>query len=146
MPRFKNDSSVTMFIDSRDYRGDDRRETTRHRIHVPAELEFRERNEVVRVHNLSYGGCAYHGTLLVNTQATVSMQFFKKIEDGKYVQCVPIHGRVIHVHKREHSQGYSVCIDFKGILFQEHGIEAIIEDHLESERRKELERIMEPNQ
>ena len=146
MPRFKNDRNVTMFIDSRDYRGDDRRETPRYRIHVPAELEFQDRNEVVRVNNLSYGGCAYHGTLLVNTQATVSMKFFKKIEDSKYVQCVPIHGRVIHVHKRESSEGYSVCIDFKGILFQEHGIEAIIEDYLESERRKELERIMESNQ
>ena len=128
MPRY-NTSPPSMFIDNASYRGDDRRATRRVKTVIPAMLMYGDKEEFVKVVDLSEGGCAWIGHLLVNVQATVSMQFYLHTEEG-YFSCQPIHGRIVHVHRKEKSkEKYLINCDFKGIVFEEHGISKLIEQH-----------------
>ena len=125
MPRYKADTP-TMFIDNSRYRGDDRRMSKRVKALIPATLHAAGAEEIVKIVDISEGGCAWVGHLLVNVQATVSLQFYNQTEEG-YVSCQPIHGRVVHVHKKENKNSYLINCDFKGILFEEHGVRQLIE-------------------
>ena len=132
MPRYSV-NSTTMFIDNVNYRGDDRRATKRVKTVIPATLSFAEAEEIVKVIDLSEGGCLWGGHLAVNVQATVSLQFYLHKPEG-YVSCTPIHGRVVHVHKKENKNSFMINCDFKGIVFEEHGIRKLIEESLEKHR------------
>lgn len=113
------------FIDSKHYRGDDRRAYPRYKIIVPAQLQYNETDEVVKVTDLSHGGCHILLTTLLNVQNAIKLSFFVGQAGGTYTLGTPIHGRVVHIHKRSH--GYSANIDFRGALFAEHGVEDIIQ-------------------
>ena len=112
MPRYKADAP-TMFIDNSRYRGDDRRTTKRVKALIPATLHAAGAEEIVKIVDISEGGCAWVGHLLVNVQATVSLQFYNQTEEG-YVSCQPIHGRVVHVFLFVSS---TVVIHFSGQNF-----------------------------
>ena len=143
MPRFKNSESLPMFVDSTGNEIKDRRkrENDRYRILTPAELMFNEKHEFVRIINLSYGGCQYLGTTKIPARSRINMTFFNRNDEGHYIGCSPIHGQVLNIIKRENY--LSVNVDFKGIVYKEHGIEELIMRHLEDERRREEERLEE---
>lgn len=126
MPRFAAMNPAKMFVDNSHYRGDCRRQYPRYKIITPATcIEADKKPEMVKVVNLGMGGCKFVGHSLVNTQASISMQFYTHSDDDEWRACVPIHGRVIHVHSKGDDH-YIVNLDFKGTLFAEHGIEELI--------------------
>jgi len=116
------------FIDTKNYRGDDRRNQPRHKIIVPVQIQYNEADEVVKVTNLSHGGCHLLLDSLLNVRNSIKLSFFVGQAGGTYTLGTAIHGRVVHVHKRTH--GYSANIDFRGVLFAEHGVEDIIQSYL----------------
>ena len=113
------------FITTKTFEGYCRRSSTRYSVLIPASLEFNEYNSIVKVLNISHGGCKIAKSENLNTQGTISMTFYKPCNEEGFKECIPIHGRVIHVHKK--NSLYIVNIDFKGILFNEHGIQDIID-------------------
>ena len=131
MPRFAIDNPAKMFVDNTTYRGDCRRSKPRYKVLVPATLVERDKEpEMVKVVNIGHGGCKFVGHNLVNTQGSVSMQFYLHCSENEWRAATPIHGRVIHVHQK--NDLYIVNVDFKGSIFHEHGIEQLIEEHARS--------------
>ena len=120
------------FITTTNYEGYCRREIPRYGCLVPATLTFNEKESIVKVLNIGHGGCKIAMSNSLNTQGTVSLTFFRPCDENDYKECVPIHGRVIHVHKKKNL--YIINIDFKGILFDEHGIESIIKNELDKQK------------
>lgn len=127
----KDHNPPKVFIHTKMYEGYCRRATTRYSCLAPASLSFNNNQYIVKVLNISHGGCKFAGTQNVNTQGTISLTFYRPCDDNEFKECIPIHGRVIHVHKKKSL--YIVNIDFKGILFHEHGVQDIID---ESERKE----------
>ena len=122
----KENNPTKMFIETKTFEGYCRRNTPRYGVLIPASMRFNENDFIVKVLNISHGGCKFAGVENVNTQGTISMTFYKPCNEEGFKECIPIHGRVIHVHKKKAL--YVVNIDFKGILFNEHGIQDIIDN------------------
>ncbi|MEK9954864.1 MAG: hypothetical protein VW577_05600, partial [Pelagibacteraceae bacterium] len=92
---------------------------------VAAELEFAGKKELVKVLNIGHGGCMLHCTMHLNPHSIITLAFYVEGDDRKMEQKYPVTGRVIKVHK---TKGHDVVwIDFKGMLVQEQGLDAIME-------------------
>lgn len=131
MPRFSASNPAKMFIDNSSYRGDCRRNTSRFKVLVPATMQQPEHQpEMVKVINIGHGGCKFIGHTLVNTQGSISLQFYLHCDENEWRAATPIHGRVVRVHSK--NELFVVNVDFKGSIFHEHGIEQLIEEHARS--------------
>ena len=124
----KDDNPVKPFIDVKSYSGYCRRNYPRIKTVVVAKLILGDLDEMVKVSDISHGGCHVLSTHPLNAEAAISLSFLKRENDDTYGLCTPVHGRVVHVHKRTH--GFSSNIDFRGALFSEHGVQDIIDEHL----------------
>jgi hypothetical protein len=114
---------IHTYVQTKLYDGIDRRQSARTKVKVVARLIVNEREAWVPVANISHGGCKAIIPFLINPQGVIAMQFLKR-EDNTFKEMTPIHGRVIGIHKKQNS--YHTNIDFKGALFEEHGIADLI--------------------
>lgn len=124
----KDLNPVKPFIDVKSYEGYCRRNYPRFKTTVIAQLILGEIEEIVKVTDISHGGCHLLSTHQPNTEGAISISFLKKENGSDYILCTPVHGRVVHVHKR--SNNFSSNVDFRGALFSEHGVQDIIDEHL----------------
>ena len=128
----KDHNPTKQFITTATYEGYCRRDIPRYGCLVPAALTANEQESIVKVINIGHGGCKIVAPNSLNTQGTISLTFFRPCTENDYKECVPIHGRVIHVHQKK--KLYVINIDFKGILFDEHGIQSIIDSELSKKK------------
>lgn len=124
----KDRNPAKPFIDVKSYAGYCRRNYPRHKIVVASQLVIGNHVEIVKVTDISHGGCHILATHPTNTEGAISISFLKKSSVNSYDLCTPVHGRVVHVHKR--TNGYSYNVDFRGALFNEHGVQDIIDGYL----------------
>ena len=124
----KDHNPAKPFIDVKAYQGYCRRNYPRYKVIVAAQLILGDLHEIVKVTDVSHGGCHILSTHPPNTEGAISLAFLKRNSGDSYTLCTPVHGRVVHVHKRTH--GYSSNVDFRGALFSEHGVQDIIDEHL----------------
>ena len=118
---------VFTIVQTKNYDGIDRRQTRRIKTKVLARIiePNNGRESWVPITNLSHGGCKAILPFQLNPQGVVALQFLKH-EGNTFKEMTPIHGRIIGIHKRQKS--YHTNIDFKGALFEEHGIEHLMQE------------------
>ena len=124
----KDLNPIKPFVDVKTYEGYCRRNYPRYKAVVIAQLVLADIQEIVKVTDISHGGCHFLSVHQPNTEGAISLSFLKREAGDEYVICTPVYGRVVHVHKR--TANYSSNIDFRGALFSEHGVQDIIDEHL----------------
>ena len=85
---------------------------------------------VVKVLDISMGGCKMVANSHCSPHATISMTFYIPSEANaeELVACSPIHALVVRSHHTSKDH-YIINVDFRGALFHEHGVEKLIEIH-----------------
>jgi len=124
----KDHNLAKPFIDVKAYEGYCRRNYPRFKTVVAAQLILADIHEIVKVTDISHGGCHILSAHQPNTEGNISLSFLKKNSGDSYMLCTPVNGRVVHVHER--TKMFSSNIDFRGALFNEHGVQDIIDQHL----------------
>ena len=119
------------FVDSKHYRGDDRRQYKRFNVSLPAKLIYNEAEKIVKVLDLSMGGCRMVVNEHCNPQSNISMIFYTPslAKVGGFEACVPVYAKVVHSHHYETREHFIINVDFRGALFHEHGVEQLIKNH-----------------
>ena len=116
------------FVDSKHYRGDCRRHHRRYSVVLPATLVYNENEGVVKVLDISMGGCKMVANSHCSPHAKISMTFYIPSEANaeELVACSPIHALVVRSHHTS-TDHYIINVDFRGALFYEHGVDKLIE-------------------
>lgn len=115
------------FIDVQSYEGYCRREYPRYKINIPVFIFHNNEQHTAKVKNISYGGCLLVTDFLLNTQSSISIQFLIKNDAGDFTPTANLHSRIVHVHKKH--ERFLINASFKGALFEEHGIQQIIDEN-----------------
>ena len=129
----KDHNPVVKFIDTRHYKGDDRRRQEnlpRVSCLIPVTIddESPEKKPFYgKCLNISHGGGKLVSHELINQQSLVKITFYLQ-RGGDFVSCTPITGRIVHVHRK--GNNFVANIDFRGAVFYEHGIQELIDLNL----------------
>lgn len=131
----KND--VVRYIDSKHYRGDDRRQYRRINVSLPAKFIHSQDEKIVKVLDLSMGGCRMMASEHCNPQSHISLIFYTPslAKEGEFEACFPIFAKIVHSHHHLTKGYFIINVDFRGALFHEHGVEQLIKNH-ESESHR----------
>lgn len=117
------------YVQTDKYDGLERRQHNRHSVTEVAEITYNDRSEYCKIQNLSHGGCRLISKSKFNPHGLLTISFLKEGTYDKFEKCLPLHGRVIGVHSSKSHKYYHYNIDFKGTLFQEHGVDKLIESY-----------------
>ena len=128
MPRFSTTSAEQMFVDSTKPPKENRRDTLRHKILVPASvLQKDEEAKMVKVVNLGMGGCKFVGHDKLSIHKIIMIQFYLQTDDEEWRACTPINAKILHVVPK--NERFITNLAFKGSVYAEHGIEHIIDNY-----------------
>ena len=107
---------------------ENRRDTLRHKILVPASVfQKDEGTKMVKVVNLGMGGCKFVGHNKFSIHKIIMIQFYIQTEDEEWISCTPINAKVLHVVAK--NDRFITNLSFKSSIYAEHGIEHIINNY-----------------
>ena len=128
-----------IFVDSKYYRGNCRRIQDRFEVKGSVNLNYNEQDQMVKLSNLSRGGCRLISKNHCSPQASVHLTFLvpSKIHRQQLQVQSPILARVVRSHHTQHDH-YIINIQFRGTLLNEHGVDKLIEQNLDKNVGKPL--------
>ena len=121
-----------IFVDSKYYRGNCRRIQDRFEVKGSVNLNYNDKDQMVKLSNLSRGGCRLISETHCSPQASVHLTFLvpSKIHRQQLQVQSPILARVVRSHHTQHDH-YIINIQFRGTLLNEHGVDKLIEQNLD---------------
>jgi len=121
-----------IFVDSKYYRGNCRRIQDRYEVKGPVKLNYNEEDQMVKLSNLSRGGCRLIANHHCRPQANIHLTFLipSKINQKQLQVQSPILARVVRSHQTPHDN-YIINIQFRGALLNNHGVDELIGRNLD---------------
>ena len=121
-----------IFVDSKHYRGNCRRIQDRFEVKGSVKLNYNDQDQMVKLSNLSRGGCRLISKSHCSPQANVHLTFLvpSKIHQQQLQVQSPILARIVRSHHTPHDH-YIINIQFRGALLNEHGVDKLIEENLD---------------
>lgn len=121
-----------IFVDSKYYRGNCRRIQDRYEVKGPVKLNYNEEDQMVKLSNLSRGGCRLIANHHCRPQANIHLTFLipSQINQKQLQVQSPILARVVRSHQTPHDN-YIINIQFRGALLNNHGVDELIGRNLD---------------
>ena len=143
--RRKEHNPAVKYIETKTYEGDDRRglqNSPRVPCLEPVSIDDEDpktRPFIGKAVNIGPGGAKILLHEVLNKSSIVMVTFYKHVGED-FEPCVPLTGKVAHVHARR--DGWFVAnIDFRGAVYHEHGVETIMNQNIlrlqEQKKQKE---------
>ena len=132
--RKKQHNPAVKWIDTKTYEGEVRRglqNSPRVPCLEPCSIDDEDpktRPFIAKAINIGPGGAKILLHEILNKASIVMITFYRHAGED-FEPCVPVTGKVAHVHKRK--DGWFQCnIDFRGAVDHEHGIEDLMNDNI----------------
>ena len=130
----RQNNPIVEWIETKAYRGEDRRALQNSpRVPCLEPCSIDDENPetkpfIGKCVNIGPGGAKILLHEILNKFTIVMITFYKHV-GREFEPCVPVTGRVSHIHPRK--DGWFVAnIDFRGAVYHEHGIEIIMNDNI----------------
>jgi hypothetical protein len=121
-----------IFVDSKHYRGNCRRIQDRYDVKGSVRLNYNEQDRMVKLSNLSRGGCRLIASHHYSPNASFYLTFLtpSRINTKHLLVRSPILARVVRLHQTPNNH-YIINVQFRGSLLGTHGVDELIEKNID---------------